>query len=64
MPFDPHTRWFNGLEEMQMMWAFRVLEPLGTALGKKEDEGTHTQMMVIGNLDTYYNLGVDDVAKE
>ena len=42
-----------------MMWAFGVLEPLRMALGKKEDEGTHTHMMVIGNLDTYYTFGVD-----
>ena len=47
-----------------MMWAFGVLEPLGMALGKKEDEGTHTHMMVIRHLDTYYTFGVDDVAKE
>ena len=58
-PFDPHTRWFNGLEEMKMMWAFGVLEPFGMALGRKEDEGTYTHMMVIGHLDTYYSLGVD-----
>ena len=31
-PFDPHTRWFNCLEEMKMMWEFGVLEPLGMAL--------------------------------
>ena len=47
-----------------MMSEFEVLEPLGMALGKKEDEGTHMHMMVIGHLDTYYTLGVDDVAKE
>ena len=58
-PFDPHTRWFNGLEEIKMMWEFEVLEPLGMALGKKEDEGTHMHMMVIGHLETYYTLGVD-----
>ena len=58
-PFDPHTRWFNGLEEMKMMWAFGVLEPLGMALGQKEDEGTHTHMIVFGHLDTYYTLDVD-----
>ena len=44
-----------------MMWAFEVLEPLGMALGKKEDEGTHMHMMVIGNLDTYHTLGVDSM---
>ena len=54
-PFDPHTRWFNCLEEMKMMWAFGVLEPLGMALGQKEDEGTHTHMMVIGHLDLMYD---------
>ena len=43
---------------------FGVLETLRMALGHKEDEGTHTHMMVIGHLDTYYTLGVDDVAKE
>ena len=58
-PFYPHTRWFNGLEEMKMMWAFGVLEPLGMALGNKEDEGTHTHMMVTGHLETYYTLGND-----
>ena len=47
-----------------MMWAFGVLEPLGMALGHKENEGTHTHMMVIGHMDTYYIPGVDDVAKE
>ena len=31
-PLDPHTRWFNCLEEMKMMWEFGVLEPLGMAL--------------------------------
>ena len=35
---------------------FGVLEPLRMALGKKEDEGTHTYMIVIGHLDTYYTL--------
>ena len=35
-PLDPHTRWFNGLEEMKMIWAFRVLEPLGMVLGHKK----------------------------
>ena len=33
--FDPHTRWFNVLEEMKMMWALGVLEPLGMSLGQK-----------------------------
>ena len=33
---DPHTKWFNGLEEMKMMWSFGVLEPLGIVLGKKK----------------------------
>ena len=36
--FGPtHTRWFNGLEEMKMMWSFGVMEPLGMVLGHKED---------------------------
>ena len=34
--FDPYTRWFNGLEEMKMIWAFGVLEPLGMVLGNKK----------------------------
>ena len=46
-----------------MMWAFGVFEPLGMALGQKEDEGTHTHMMVIGHLDTYCTLGVDDMMR-
>ena len=49
---------------MMMMWEFGVLETMGMALGQKEDEVTHTHTMVIGHLDTYYTLGVDDVAKE
>ena len=44
-PFDPHTRCFNCLKEMRMMWEFGVLEPLGTALEKKEDKGTHTHWL-------------------
>ena len=36
-----------------MMWEFGVLEPLGMALGKKEDEGTHTHMMWLGTWTTY-----------
>ena len=44
-----------------MMWEFGVLEPLGMSLGKREDEGTHMHMIVIGHLDTYYTLGVDDM---
>ena len=35
-PFDPHIRWFNRLEEMKMMWAFGVFEPLGMTLEKKK----------------------------
>ena len=35
-PFDPHIRWFNRIEEMNMMWAFGVLEPLGMTLEKKK----------------------------
>ena len=30
--FYPHIRWFNRLEEMNMMWNFGVLEPLGMTL--------------------------------
>ena len=60
-PLDPHTRWFNGIEYMKMIWEFGVLEPLGMALGQKEDEGTHTHMIVIGHLDTYYTLDVDAI---
>ena len=33
------------------------------ALGQKEDEGTHTHMMVIGHLDTYYTLGDDGLMR-
>ena len=44
---------------MNMTWEFGVLEPWVMALGKKEDEGTHTHKMVIGHLETYYTLGVD-----
>ena len=58
-PFDPHTRWFNGLEEMKRMWVVGVLEPLGMGLGHDEDKGTHTHIMVSGHLDTYYTLDVD-----
>ena len=36
-PLDPHTRWFNGLEEMKMIWALGVLEPLWMVLGHKKD---------------------------
>ena len=43
---------------MKMMQAFGVLEPLGMALGYKEDEGTLMHMMVSGNLDTHYTLDV------
>ena len=35
-PFNPHIRWFNRLEEMKMMWAFGVLEPLGMTLEKNK----------------------------
>ena len=35
-PFDPHIRWFNRIEEMKKMWAFRVLEPLGVTLEQKK----------------------------
>ena len=34
-PFSPHIRWFNRIEEMKMMWAFGVLEPLGMTLEQK-----------------------------
>ena len=36
-PFDPHSSWFNGLEEMNTTWEFGVLEPLGMVPGHKED---------------------------
>ena len=43
-PFDPHTRWFNCLEEMKMMWAFGILQPLWMALGQNKDKGIHTHI--------------------
>ena len=35
-PFDLDIRLFNRLEEMNMIWEFGVLEPLGMTLEKKK----------------------------
>ena len=55
-PLAPHTRWFNGLEDMKIMWEFGVLEPLGMAPRKKEDEETHTHWVDVEAHDGYLHM--------